>query len=100
VAATPPTGSALRALLESSIHDLNQLGQHPIADAPLAGAGAAAPANGQSAPGEPVPIGTLLYRGRAALARAREVRDQLRAQPANAALLEELFDLIDLAAVE
>ena len=61
-------------------------------------------------PSEPdvVPIETLLYRGPDALARARVVRDQLRAawqraggaaiDPTAAALLDELSDLLDLAA--
>jgi HPt (histidine-containing phosphotransfer) domain-containing protein len=56
---------------------------------------------------EVVPIETLLYRGPDALARARVVRDQLRAawqraggaaiDPTAAALLDELSDLLDLA---
>jgi chemotaxis protein histidine kinase CheA len=53
-----------------------------------------------------VPIETLLYRGEAALARAREVRDALRtswrergaADPRTSALFDELSDLLDLAA--
>lgn len=52
-----------------------------------------------------VSIETLLYRGHSAVARAREVRDQLRghwqrgslAQPEAHALFEELSDLLDLA---
>jgi len=57
-----------------------------------------------------VPIESLLYRGPAALARAREVRDALRdawqrlggtaVDPATAALLDELSDLLDLATTE
>ena len=60
-----------------------------------------------SAPHTPnagVSIETLLYRGRAALDRAREVRDVMRAAPDGAAadpeLLAELFDLLDLAAAD
>lgn len=53
-----------------------------------------------------VPIETLLYRGHAALSRAREVRDALQAhwhrgtlaEPAAHALFEELSELLDLAA--
>lgn len=55
-----------------------------------------------------VPIELLLYSGPSALARAREVRDQLKAtwrdrvgvavDPAASALLDELSDLLDLAA--
>ncbi len=53
-----------------------------------------------------VPIETLLYRGRSAVKRAREVRDELQvywqrgslADPAAHSLFEELSDLLDLAA--
>jgi hypothetical protein len=46
-----------------------------------------------------VPIDRLLYRGRSALQRAREIRDELRGAsgPVDAAALGELFDLLDLA---
>ncbi len=52
-----------------------------------------------------VPIETLLYRGRSALKRARQVRDDLRvhwergtfADPAAHALFDELSDLLDLS---
>lgn len=52
-----------------------------------------------------VPIDSLLYRGHSAVARAREVRDELRAlwqrgslgEPAAHALFDELSDLLDLA---
>jgi hypothetical protein len=52
-----------------------------------------------------VPIETLLYRGRSALRRAREVRDDLRvhwergtfADPSAHALFDELSDLLDLS---
>jgi len=51
-----------------------------------------------------VPIDSLLYRGRAALDRALEIRDELRQSgaggPANKAALDELFELIDLARTE
>jgi len=99
--ATPPTGSALRALLESSIHDLSQFGQGPIADGEPALASPPSPGNGRPrASDEPVPVQELLYRGPSAIARAREVREALRARPGDQALLDELFDLIDLAAAE
>jgi hypothetical protein len=48
-----------------------------------------------------VPVDALLYRGRAALDRAVELRDALRragGQPA-AEVLEELYDLVELARV-
>lgn len=70
-----------------------------VKDASIAWAGV--PAN------EPaiVPIDSLLYRGHSAVARAREVRDELRAlwqrgslaEPAAHALFDELSDLLDLA---
>jgi hypothetical protein len=83
-----PTGQALVALLETSISGISQLGA-----APLDG--------GQEADTEEiVPVGALLYRGRRALDRAREVRDALRAAPGtpDPTLLAELYDLLDLAA--
>ncbi|MEP7086362.1 MAG: hypothetical protein ABI884_03415, partial [Gemmatimonadota bacterium] len=50
---------------------------------------------------EIVPIESLLYRGKAALERARELRAEMladRAPPRET--IEELFDLLDLALVE
>jgi hypothetical protein len=49
-----------------------------------------------------VAVETLLYRGRRALDRAREVRDALRAAPSppDPVLLAELYDLLDLAAAD
>jgi hypothetical protein len=46
-----------------------------------------------------VPIEHLLYSGRSALERARAVRDELRARPGppDPALLDELYELLDLA---
>ncbi len=44
-----------------------------------------------------VPIESLIYRGEAALRRARELRDDLRGQEAPPReALEELYDLLDL----
>ena len=64
-------------------------------------AGASAPAAPVVAEGV-VPIESLYYRGRAALDRAREVRDLLRAQDGapDRELLAELYDLLDLAAAD
>jgi chemotaxis protein histidine kinase CheA len=48
-----------------------------------------------------VPIESLLYRGRAALDRAVEIRDELRKAPTNdPTALDELFDLLELARAE
>jgi hypothetical protein len=52
--------------------------------------------------GEMMPVDALLYRGRAALDRAVEVRDQIRRAggPPAPELLEELYDLVELARVD
>lgn len=46
---------------------------------------------------EVVPIETLLYRGRAALDRAVELRDAVRGNPPDQGALDELLDLLELA---
>jgi hypothetical protein len=46
---------------------------------------------------EVVPIDSLLYRGEAALARAREMRAVLADRGLHDEALDELFDLLDLA---
>jgi chemotaxis protein histidine kinase CheA len=93
---TPPSGQALVALLETSISGLNDFAAtDPAERSRHAAANLSSPAAGL------VPIETLVYRGRAALDRAREVRDLLRgATPPDPALLSELFDLLDLAALD
>jgi hypothetical protein len=50
----------------------------------------------------PVEIATLLYRGRAALDRALEVRDEIVTQGRTDSdeMIEELLDLVALAATE
>ncbi|AHG90507.1 Hpt domain protein [Gemmatirosa kalamazoonensis] len=104
-AATPPSGQALVALLETSITGLHRM----VDDEALAtppGARGARGARDETPAAEPrgadvVPIDTLLYRGRAALERARELRNALRGADApDAVLLDELYDLLDLAALE
>ena len=85
-----PTGRDLYDFLENGIAGINRLSEHPLlAPVPL--------------PDEDVvPIDRLLYRGRAALDRAIELRDQIRdrggAPPR--AEIEEIFDLLDLAVGE
>ncbi|GJG84825.1 hypothetical protein tb265_00060 [Gemmatimonadetes bacterium T265] len=88
----PPTGPALVELLEHGITGLERWPGTPL-DVPAVPAPAAAPDG-------VVPIEALCYRGRAALDRARAVRDLLRAEDGapDAALLAELYDLLDLAA--
>jgi Hpt domain len=87
---TSPTGGPSPSLLDSTIDALDALGENPFAEpVPI--------------PEDTVvPIDTLLYRGRAALDRAVEIRDDLRRRGASSdqAALDELFDLLDLARAE
>lgn len=87
------------------IRDLPQPGVPP-AGTPSTTAGLMTPRPAAAA-SDIVPIESLLYSGPSALARAREVRDQLRfvwsekvgvaVDPTASALLDELSDLLDLA---
>src|SRR5262249_21145344 len=87
VARTP---ARVAALLDSGILAIESLGGQPLA------AAIEIPEDAL------VPIGSLLYRGRAALDRAAELRDEMRhaGGSANKAALDELFELIDLARTE
>lgn len=81
-----PTGPALHALLEQGLGGFGRLTTEPLREKiPLA---------------QPVvPIEALLYSGRGALDRAREIRDQLRGSGrTDPDALAELYDLLDLAA--
>ncbi len=84
-----PTGGDLRDFLQSGIAGFGALEATPLS-APV------------SLPDEEVvPIEQLLYRGKAALARARELREELLGASApQRAVIEELFDLLDLAIAE
>jgi hypothetical protein len=90
-APTPAAGSALLDdLLDRGIRTLGTLPRTPLS-------------NPVALPEQPpVPIDVLLYRGRAALERARVIRDDARSAegPIDPAMLAELFDLIDLALSE
>ncbi|HEY0777473.1 MAG TPA: hypothetical protein VGD56_05850 [Gemmatirosa sp.] len=98
----PPTGPALVELLEHGISGIERWPGTPLdmPAVPTPPGVAAAPI----APDGIVPVETLVYHGRAALDRARDVRDALRSAPAGTApdaeLLAELFDLLDLAATD
>jgi hypothetical protein len=85
--ATPSAGAALGDLLDRGIRTLGTLPKTPLSN----------PVTLAEQP--PVPIDVLLYRGRAALERAREIRDVIRQRGgvADAEALGELYDLLDLA---
>ena len=84
-----PTGPELRQFLQTGIAGFSPLDEAPLAPpAPLDDATV-------------VSIDELLYRGRAALERAIEVRDEIRLSGGNTdEALAELFDLLDLAAAD
>lgn len=84
VAAPPPNRLDF---LDAGIKNLGALERAPLS----------APAPIPEQP--PVPIGVLLYRGRAALERCIRIRDEIKdgGSPAAPAALDELFDLLDLA---
>lgn len=78
------------AVLDQGIDSLSSLAAHPMSD-PV------------DLPDQPlVPIDALLYRGRAAIERAIELRDEIRKQGGAASddNMAELFDLLDLALAE
>jgi hypothetical protein len=91
---TPARGKELDSMLKTSLDGLATIEQGAL-DASY-GTEGMTDGNGI------VPIQTLVYRGHAALARARELRDLWRAQgrSPDADALAELFDLLDLAAAE
>ena len=86
-AGTSAPAPQLGSLLDAGIAKLGALQSAPlVAPTPL--------------PEQPaVPIDVLLYRGRAAIERCLEIRDQVRSigGPVDAETLGELFDLLDLA---
>lgn len=83
---TPVSGSALKAMLTSGLNGLRALETEMLSEPVLFEE-------------EIVAVDSLVYRGASALDRAAEIRDDLRARQVapDAAQLEELFDLIDLA---
>jgi hypothetical protein len=82
--------STSAALIDSSIAALDALATQPFAE----------PVPWPDA--DLVPIESLLYRGRAALDRAVEIRDEMKrtGNRADTEALDELFDLLELARVE
>lgn len=85
-----PSGRELRAVLATGLSGMAALASEPLTEP--------TPVDDQGV----VPVEKLLYRGRAALDRARELRDRLRARGALPASeeLDELLDLLDLVATE
>ena len=85
-----PTGRELKEFLDRGIETLGRLEDKPLRErTPL--------------PDETVvPIQDLLYRGRAAVERARTLRDELRQRGGSPPqdVIDELYDLLDLALVE
>jgi hypothetical protein len=87
--APSPRGQDLRSLLATGIAGLTRLDNEPFSP----------PARIDD---ESAPISEFLYRGRAALDRALELRDAIRGRgsPPDQAELEELFALLELATTE
>jgi hypothetical protein len=82
------TGAAkLGELLDAGIRNLGSLQTNPLS--------APTPLSEQP----PVPIDVLLYRGRSAIERCREIREDARrsGRPVEGEALDELYDLLDLA---
>lgn len=88
-AARTPTGQQLRDLLQNGIAGFGALETTPLSTPAVI-------------PDETiVPIESLLYRGKAALARARELKTEMLAdRTPPRATIEELFDLLELAAAD
>ena len=87
----PKSAAALSDLLGAGVDALEK----NLIDIPLAAATSQGPM-------KIVPVETLIYRGRAALERAAELRDRIKANAAAAttATLDEMYDLIGLALKE
>ncbi len=83
---TPARGDELRALLSTSIAQLGGVSRERSRRTPVLPA--------------PVAIDTLLLRGRAALGRALEIRSRLGRTMPDRETIDELLDLVALAATE
>ncbi|MFN2638440.1 MAG: hypothetical protein ABR585_15700, partial [Gemmatimonadaceae bacterium] len=85
---TPPRGQELRDVLNSSLATMRSLESRNSGPQP--------------ATTELVPIQELLYRGKRAIERAAEIRRALKKSgtPPTRALVDELVDLVELAAAE
>lgn len=85
---TPPRGQELRDVLNSSLATMRSLENRHSGPQPPAS--------------ELIPIQELLYRGQSAIDRAAEIRRALKKSgtPPTRALVDELVDLVELAAAE
>ncbi|MEO5902605.1 MAG: hypothetical protein ABIQ55_01185 [Gemmatimonadaceae bacterium] len=83
---TPARGHELQALLSTSIAQLGGVSRERSRRTPILP--------------PPVPIDTLLYRGRAALDRALEIRSIVGDAMPSRETIDELFDLVALAATD
>lgn len=83
---TPARGHELQALLSTSIAQLGGVSRERSRRTPVLP--------------PPVPIHSLLYHGRAALDRALEIRAQLGDTMPDRETIDELLDLVALAAAE
>ena len=98
-----PSGRELSSLLSQSLENVQELVRTPLdlIAIPAPTAPVHAPAGSTAPDGEPdvIPIDHLLYRGPRALSRARNIVGQLRTSgdAHDAALIRELFDLVELA---
>jgi hypothetical protein len=85
----PHSGRALHDLLDAGLSQLATLDAMPLVE------------HAEANDDEIIPIERLLYRGRAALERARDLRDDLRRRGTpDPDALQELYDLLDLARAE
>ena len=86
---SPRSGRALRDMLDASLTQLSTLENIPLIEPVTTDDDAV------------VPIEALVYRGTAALERARALRDDLRTRgSSDPEALQELYDLLDLARAE
>jgi hypothetical protein len=94
-----PSGSELNSLLNTSLERVRELEVTPLDMIAVPSNGAARSSTAPDGEPDVVMIDSLLYRGPRALSRARHLVGQLRNMGASAdhSLMEELFDLVELA---
>ena len=94
-----PSGRELNSLLSSSLEKVRELDATPLDLIAITGSDGPPAATAPDGQPDVVPIDSLLYRGPRALSRARHIVGQLRSSGTSpdAALMSELFDLVELA---